>query len=162
MRAARRRAGLTQSELARRAGVAQSVVSVYESGRRQPSVPTLASLVAATGLELQLELRPEPDLSRLTGPLGQRVRATRVHLGDIAASHGVRLRAVFGSVARGEDRVDSDVDLLVELPDNLGLVGLARLERDLEAVLGAPVDVVPERDLKPRVRASVKRDAVAL
>jgi transcriptional regulator with XRE-family HTH domain len=58
LREARRRAGLSQVELARRAGVTQSVVSAYESGARQPSVPTLARLVGATGFELELQLRP--------------------------------------------------------------------------------------------------------
>jgi uncharacterized protein len=162
LRAARRKAGISQAELARRAGVAQSVISVYESGRRQPSVPTLASLVAATGLELQLEVRAAPDLARLSGPLGQRIRDAREQLGEIAASYDARLLGVFGSVARGEDGPESDIDLLVELPDRMGLIGLARLERDLEAALGAAVDLVPERDLRPRVRASVERDLIRL
>ena len=42
LRRARVRAGLTQQELAERAGVAQSVISVYESGQRQPSVPLVS------------------------------------------------------------------------------------------------------------------------
>jgi hypothetical protein len=162
LRAARRRAGLSQAELARRAGIAQSVVSVYESGRRQPSVPTLGALVSAAGFELQFELRPTSNLTGLTGPLGRRLRGSREQLCEIAASYGVRLLAVFGSVARGEERPDSDIDLLVELPSRMGLVGLARLEREFEEVLDAAVDIVPERDLKPRVRASVERDAIAL
>ncbi|MDP9397101.1 MAG: helix-turn-helix transcriptional regulator, partial [Actinomycetota bacterium] len=44
LREARERAGLSQLELGRRAGVAQSVISAYESGRRQPALPTLAGL----------------------------------------------------------------------------------------------------------------------
>jgi transcriptional regulator with XRE-family HTH domain len=58
LRDARTRAGLSQTELARLAGVAQSVVSAYESGRRQPSLSTLARLVAATGSELEITLVP--------------------------------------------------------------------------------------------------------
>ena len=42
---------------------------------------------------------------------------------------------VFGSVARGEDRPDSDVDLLVDLPPHMGLLGLGRVQADLEAIL---------------------------
>ena len=49
LRDARRRAGLTQAELGRRAGVPQSMVSAYESGQRQPALPTLARLVEAAG-----------------------------------------------------------------------------------------------------------------
>jgi DNA-binding XRE family transcriptional regulator len=51
------RAGLSQAELAERAGVAQSVISVYESGRRQPALQTLAALVEATGFDLDVRTR---------------------------------------------------------------------------------------------------------
>ncbi len=50
---------------------------------------------------------------------------------------------VFGSVARGEDRPDSDVDLLADFPPGLSLFGLSRLEADREAILGARVDLIP-------------------
>ncbi len=60
IRMARRRAGLTQAELARRAGTSQSAVSSYESGRRSPSVATLCRIVAAAGFEVRMRL-DEPD-----------------------------------------------------------------------------------------------------
>jgi predicted nucleotidyltransferase len=69
---------------------------------------------------------------------------------------------VFGSVARGEDRPDSDVDLLVDLPPDMGLLGLGRVQEELEAILGARVDLVPASDLKPAVRARAERELVAL
>jgi hypothetical protein len=53
---ARERAGLSQAELARRAGISRSVLSVYESGRRQPSSEALARILDAAGF--QLGLRP--------------------------------------------------------------------------------------------------------
>jgi transcriptional regulator with XRE-family HTH domain len=53
---ARQAAGLSQAELARRAGVSRSVVNVYESGKREPSSEALARLLAAAGF--QLSLRP--------------------------------------------------------------------------------------------------------
>jgi uncharacterized protein len=52
----RRRSGLSQAELARRAGMARSVVNSYEHGRRQPGVDALARLAAAAGLELRVAL----------------------------------------------------------------------------------------------------------
>jgi len=69
---------------------------------------------------------------------------------------------VFGSVARGEDRPDSDVDLLVDLPPDIGLLGLGRVQAELEAILGAKVDLVPASDLKSAVRARAERDLVPL
>jgi transcriptional regulator with XRE-family HTH domain len=58
IRAARRRAGLTQAELARRAGTSQPVVSAYEHGRRDPSVGTLARLIGAAGERLEISSAP--------------------------------------------------------------------------------------------------------
>lgn len=63
IRIARRRAGLTQVELARRAGTSQAAVSAYESGRRSPSVDTLCRILAAAGSELRMRLA-EPDTHR--------------------------------------------------------------------------------------------------
>ncbi|HLG66504.1 MAG TPA: nucleotidyltransferase family protein [Acidimicrobiales bacterium] len=69
---------------------------------------------------------------------------------------------VFGSVARGEDRCDSDVDLLVDLAPGTGLVTLGTLERELGEVLGPPVDVVPADSLRAGVRAEAEREAIPL
>lgn len=151
-------------ELARRAGVAQSVISAYESGRRQPALPTLAALVRAAGLDLAVTVRKPPDRTRaLTGPVGQIVRQRRRELVKAAARHGAQNLRIFGSVARGTDRPDSDADLLVDLPESIGLLGLGRLQADLESVLGGVrVDLIPAQDLKPDVHARVEGEAVAL
>jgi predicted nucleotidyltransferase len=99
---------------------------------------------------------------RLSGPVGRLVRRHRNDLIAAAESHGIRNLRVSGSVARGEDRSDSDVDLLADLPAGLSLLGLGRAEADLEAILGARVDMIPAADLKPVVRARVERDLVTL
>ncbi len=163
LRSARQRARLTQSQLAERAGVTQSVISAYEAGRRQPSLPTLSALIAATGYELDLQLRATPRrLEMLTGPIGKRVRQHRRRLLGHAAAHGIRNLAVFGSVARGEDRPDSDLDLAADLPAGMGLVGLGLARDDFEAIVGCPVDLVPFGDLKTGIRAQVEAEMVAL
>src|SRR5436305_991184 len=61
---ARRRAGLTQSQLARRAGTSQATVSAYESGRKVPSIETFARLLAATGSQLAVVEAPARRPSR--------------------------------------------------------------------------------------------------
>lgn len=70
LRAARIRQGLSQSELARRAGTSQPVISAYERGRRDPTHATLRRLIEATGERLLLDAAvpapgapPEPDLA---------------------------------------------------------------------------------------------------
>ena len=163
LRQARKQAGLSQVDLASRANVTQSVISAYESGQRQPSLPALARLIDAAGFELTLGLRRQPGrLRRLSGPVGRRVRRHRKDLVAAAAVHGVSNLRVFGSVARGEDRPDSDVDLLADFPPGLSLLGLGRVEADLEAILGTRVNLIPAADLKPDVRERVGSDLIAL
>ncbi|GMA18262.1 XRE family transcriptional regulator [Arsenicicoccus piscis] len=118
LREARLVAGLSQSELARRAGVTQSVISTYESGGRDPSLTTLARLVAATGQRLSVVVEPGPEGAHQGIPdtrLGRRLRRRRAALMAAAQRRGATNLRVFGSVARGEDGPDSDVDLLVDL-----------------------------------------------
>jgi predicted nucleotidyltransferase/DNA-binding XRE family transcriptional regulator len=163
LREARAAAGLSQAELAARAGVTQSVISAYEAGHRQPAIPTLAALVHAAGYELVIRLRREPRrLGRLSGPVGRRLHRRRHDVVAAALTHGVTNLRVFGSVARGQDRTDSDVDLLADFPTGLGLFGLGRVQAELEAILGTRVDLVPAQDLKPLVRNRAEREMVAL
>lgn len=162
LRKARCRAGLSQVELGRRAGVTQSVVSAYESGVRQPSLPTLARLVNATGFDLDMRLFANPASDRVSGALGERVFGHRVELRELLARYGLTNARLFGSVARGEERPDSDVDLLVDVPAGVGLVTLGRCQAELEKLLGAPVDLVPAGDLKPSVVADVLAEAVVI
>lgn len=164
LREARSRAGLSQSDLAVRAGVTQSVISEYEAGKRQPAVPTLARLVAATGHELTLGLeRSDPAVRGLPDtPLGRRLRQHRQALREAVRTAGGSNLRVFGSVARGEDGPDSDVDLLVDLPDDTSLFAVLALEGTLERILKVNVDLAPVTSLKPRVRAEALAEAVAL
>lgn len=164
IRQARRSARLSQAELARRAGVAQPVISAYESDRREPSLGTLTKLIEATGYQLTVALVPGPHLV-LGLPdtrLGRRLRRHRRAIIEIAARRGARNVRVFGSVARGEDTDASDVDLLVDLDLGVGVVSLAGLCRELAAVLGVEVDVVPDVALKPGIRDEVLAEAIAL
>jgi uncharacterized protein len=164
VREARRRAGMTQSQLARRAGITQSVVSAYESGRREPSLPTLLGLIAATGhvLEGALVAADPASPAPLSGPVGRRVVRHRSRVKAIAASYGAGHVRVFGSVARGTERAGSDVDLLLDVPEDMGLFALGRLRRDLETLLRARVDLVPAAGLKSETRREVEADLVAL
>ncbi len=73
----------------------------------------------------------------------------------------IRRLALFGSVLKGTDRPDSDVDFLVEFePDAVpGLLGLAGIESELSALLGRPVDLRTAQELSPHFRQAVERTA---
>lgn len=164
MRDARLRARLSQTDLARRAGVAQSVISAYESDLRDPGLRTLVKLIEATGHRLVLELRP-PVRSQLglpDTPLGRRLRRHRRAVIDIAARRGARNVRVFGSVARGEDTAVSDIDLVVDLDEGVGLIGLEGLRRELAELLRAEVDIAPASTLKSGARSRILAEAITL
>ncbi len=76
-----------------------------------------------------------------------------------AHRHGARNVRVFVSSVTGEDRDGSDLDLLVDIADDTSLLDLARLQREIEAVAGVPVDLVTIEDLPARVRPRVLLDA---
>ena len=156
-------AGITQAELARRTGTAQSTISAYERGGHEPSLKTLQHLVAGAGLALRLELR-EPSTTREipTTPMGLLIRERRQSIIAAGRCHGASNLRVFGSVARGEDRPDSDVDMLVDLQPSVSLIGLGKLEEELSRILEHDVDVVPASGLKPSVREQIFAEAIPL
>jgi predicted nucleotidyltransferase len=81
---------------------------------------------------------------------------------QLAAEHRAFDVRVFGSVARGEARPDSDVDFLVRFHEGASLFDMVGLWQDLQDLLGRSVDVVDEDGMKARLRPQVLRDAVPL
>ena len=80
----------------------------------------------------------------------------------LARTHGAQNVRLFGSAARGDDRADSDLDLLVEMEKGRSLIDHVALKQDLEELLGREIDVVTEQSLHPRLRDRVLREAIAL
>jgi len=78
---------------------------------------------------------------------------------ELATFH-VRSLSVFGSYARDEARADSDIDLLVEFDQPVGLLHFLRLRRFLEEALGRRVDLATPASLKERIRDRVLAEAV--
>ena len=105
----------------------------------------------------------QPPLTRLSGPLGLRVRRERVRILHAVVAVGASNVRVFGSVARGEDGPDSDLDLVVEPPRGMGLFGLMRLQSEIEDIVRVKVDLVPGYDsFYPEVQANAREDLIAL
>jgi hypothetical protein len=91
------------------------------------------------------------------------LRARRDDILRLAAQHKAYNVRVFGSVARGDSKPASDVDLLVTFEKGASLYDLSGLWQDLEELLGHSVDVVSEhRHMKERFRTNILRDAVSL
>lgn len=80
----------------------------------------------------------------------------------IAARHGVSNLRLFGSVSRGEERPDSDIDLLVDLADGRGFDDYLAFAEELEKEFGRRVDVVLARSLSPHFRPYIEAEARSL
>lgn len=142
LRQARRRAGLTQAELARLVGTSQPTLSAYENGSKVPGEVVQRRLLRA------LDDRP----SRLLDFYRDDVIA-------VCGRHGAHDVRVFGSVAVGEDTPDSDLDLLVRFGPTTSVFDHAALVDQLVELLGIDVDVVSEGGLRLPEDAHILRDA---
>ena len=90
------------------------------------------------------------------------IEEIKVKVAPIFKEYGVRRASVFGSVARGENRPDSDVDLLINVSRPFSLVRFISLKHSLERVLKSPVDVVEYEAVKPSFAANILKDATAI
>lgn len=103
-----------------------------------------------------------PAARPLSGPTGRRVAAHRRELRALLRRHGITNPEIFGSTARGDDREDSDVDLLVDFPPGTSIIDIIGIQHELEDLLGVHVDLVPRSGLKERIRARAEKDLLPL
>lgn len=101
----------------------------------------LERLLDAAGFHLETRLVNTVRPSRL-------LERHRDGIAKVFARYPVTQVWVFGSVARGDDRPDSDLDLLIEVKTDASVVDILGLDEDLSAVLGCPVDVVTTAELR--------------
>ena len=73
------------------------------------------------------------------------------HKDEFKEQYGLKEIGIFGSYVRGEQNVKSDIDILVELEKPIGFVRFFKLECALSQLLGAPVEIVTKKALKPNI-----------
>lgn len=90
------------------------------------------------------------------------LRSNRKEILETATRHGASRVRVFGSIARGTADDASDIDFLVDLAPDRGLLDLGSLLYDLRQLLGVEVDVVTGAGLRKRFREKILAEAVDL
>ena len=139
IRSARADAGLTQEELACRAGIQQASLAQMETGSRGVSGDMLERVLQAA------DYRPAV-------PLSEQASSIR----DVASRLGFSRLRVFGSAARGEDHFRSDIDLMVTAGPGTDLLALALLSDEIERLTGFRADIVEDtraEELMPQALA---------
>jgi len=94
--------------------------------------------------------------------LAEITRILEAEKAQLADRYGVKELGIFGSYVRGEQRPDSDLDLLLELerPARISLVDLVELELHLSDLLGVKVDLVLKKNLRPRIGERIQAEVV--
>ncbi len=92
----------------------------------------------------------------------EELRGMREQILGMAKRHGVRRVQIFGSLARGESRKDSDVDFLVELEPGRTLLDIVAIKQDLEDLLQRRVDVVTKNAVSPYIIDEIVAQAISL
>ena len=106
------------------------------------------------------QLKAGRDLARVHPEI--LVKAAAPVLVDVARAEGFDRLAVFGSVARGQARSDSDIDLLVDAPPGAAIKELLSLRQTFQEILGRPVDLITYSGLKAGIDDDIRREAVPL
>lgn len=151
----------------------------YRAARRDEDVARLRRMLALRAMaETGMSQREIATALGVSQPaVSQQLRGSSV-LGDVdpgtlleaaapilkqlAADRGFSQLAVFGSVAQGRARQDSDIDLLIAAPTDTSIKDMVAFQEVIEAILGRPVDVVSYGGLKPGIDDDVRREALPL
>ena len=94
--------------------------------------------------------------------MSNQIEAIQKKIIPLLKKAGVLRSSVFGSFARGEERPESDVDILIELPDGKTMFDLIKLEEELASTLGKKVDIVTYRSIHHLLRDQILREQVPI
>jgi predicted nucleotidyltransferase len=84
------------------------------------------------------------------------------HKEELKRRYGVKEIGIFGSFARGEEKDDSDVDILVEFDGPIGFFKFLELEEFLSNLIGRKVDLVSKKALKPHIGKHILEEVVTV
>lgn len=156
-----------------------TLVAEFRAARHVEDVARLRRVLAlramaATGMSQRLiaeelgisqsavsqQLKAAPELDRVHP--ATLLEAAAPVLKALAEAKGYARLGVFGSIARGQARPDSDIDLVVEAPSGTSSFDFVRFKMLIEQVLGRKVDLIDHGGLKPRIDDDIRRDTVLL
>ncbi len=94
--------------------------------------------------------------------MSEKIQEIKDKLQPIAESNDIAYAAIFGSVARGDDKPESDLDLLVRFSQPKSLFDFIALNDRLNRILDRQVDLVTERALHPIIKQNIQKELVTI
>ena len=94
--------------------------------------------------------------------MNQQIEEIKRKIFPILQKHGVTRAGIFGSYVRDEEGTSSDVDLLVEIGNNMGLLDFIGIKLELEEILGRKVDLIEYNMIKPLLRERILSEQVII
>lgn len=138
--------GYTQAQLSEMCGLGRTNLAAIENGKRTASTDMKRSIARC-----------------LAAPPSKLLPAYRTQILALAQENGISNIRVFGSIARNEDTIWSDIDLLVTLPEHNKALHLFRFSESLQRIIPAPLDVLSDNTAVPnKVVNRALREAVVL
>lgn len=86
----------------------------------------------------------------------------RAHQDELRSRYKARVVGIFGSYVRGEQREDSDLDILAVFDSDASLLDLGGAQVMLSEILGLKVDLIPREDVRPELKETIEAEAVPL
>ena len=92
----------------------------------------------------------------------EKIKKIRDILVEVLKKYGVSKAAIFGSVARGDDTEDSDIDIIVEFVDGKSLLDLVALKLELQKMLGKEIDIITYNSIHPLLKEKILSEQVVI
>ncbi len=92
----------------------------------------------------------------------QKIKLPKEKIIKILKENGVKRAGIFGSYARGEQKKNSDIDILIEPPRNMSLIGFVHVKHKLEDELGIKIDLVSYKGIHPLLRSQILHEEVEI
>ena len=90
--------------------------------------------------------------------MNPRIKGIKKTIIQILRKHGIKKAYLFGSFARGEEKPESDIDIIAEFTERKSLLDIVGIERELTEVLGKKVDLLTEKFISPYMIDSIKKE----
>lgn len=91
----------------------------------------------------------------------KKIQNIKNKIAHLLKKRGVKRAGIFGSYARGEERKESDIDILIEAPKNIGF-GLIGIELELEEVIGKKIDLITYKSLSPYLKKEILSEEIRI